>query len=237
MYSESFFSRTELLIGSETSKELRQKTVLLVGLGGVGSYAMEALARFGVENLILVDGDIIETSNLNRQLLALNSTIGQYKTEAALQRIKDINPNCKVIIHTTWLNEENVKKFFDPKPDFVIDAIDQVKAKVALIAACVDQEIELVSVLGTGNRLSSEGMGLEYLSRTHNCPLARGVRQKLRQMKVEKDIRVIYSSQGMIPKSSKAEGKENTTVGSSSFVPALAGLLAAEVAIRYLLEL
>lgn len=236
MNHSSFSDRTRQLIGSQAYQRLRSKKVLLVGLGGVGSYALEALARMGIGTIIIVDGDKIEESNLNRQLLALISTVGRAKTSVALERVGEINPECQVIPHNLWLSEENVDDLLESKPDFIIDAIDQVDAKGVLIEAAVKKNIEIVSVLGTGKRMSSEGFVLTKLSKTEYCPLARAVRRRVRQLEVKKDIDIIYSPLPLYSSPDQDSSKEQkNSIGSNSFVPAIAGLMAAERAINYLL--
>ena len=237
MNNEHFSSRTEMLIGKDNVERLAGKCVMVVGLGGVGSFVVEALARVGVGHLILIDGDVISMSNLNRQLFALHSTLGQFKTEVAKARIQDIYPTCKITLYTQWITPENVSSFLQDSPDYIIDAIDQVDAKVALLIEAGKSNLPVLSVMGTGNQITAEHFCIDDISKTHHCPLARAVRMRLRKEGVEKGLKVLYSPGEKLktePETEAQPGKKPP--GSISFVPSVAGLLAAGEVVRELMK-
>lgn len=237
MNNEHFTARTELLIGADCVQQLYQKCVMVVGLGGVGSYATEALARVGIGNLILIDGDVVSLSNCNRQLYALQSTLGQYKTEVAKQRIHDISPQTQVLVHTKWVRPDNMQEFFQIRPDYIVDAIDQVDAKVALLVEAKRHNLPIISVMGTGNQLTAEHFCVEDISKTHNCPLARAVRLRLRKEGIYSGIKVLYSTRPkLLPNYEGWSLESRRPPGSISFVPPVAGMLAAGEVVRDLLQ-
>ncbi len=239
------FSRTELLIGTEGCEKLRGKTILVFGLGGVGSHCTEALARCGVGRLILVDNDKVELSNLNRQSIAYHSTIGRYKTEVMTERIHDICPDIEVQTLETFVLPENLDTFFpEPggdwsstnliaRPDYVIDAIDTVTAKVAIAERAVKIGVPILSCMGTGNKLHADLFEIADLSETSVCPLCRIMRRELKERGVE-HLKVLYSKEKpLTPKNEAPNG--GRTPGSISFVPPVAGLLIAGEVIRDML--
>lgn len=243
MNNEHFSSRTEMLIGRESVDRLAKMSVMIAGLGGVGSYAVEALVRVGVGRVILIDGDVISVSNLNRQLYALHSTVGHYKTEVAKARIMDISPQCQVVLYQQWITPENVETFFSEPPDYIIDAIDQVDAKVALLLEASKRNIPVLSVMGTGNQLTAENFCLADISKTHDCPLARKVRLKLRKEGLEKGLQVLYAPGPKLKPEREADSEREagaqggrTPPGSLSFVPPVAGMLAAGAVVRALIK-
>jgi len=226
-----------MLIGKENIERLAGKCVMVVGLGGVGSFAVEALARAGIGHLVLIDGDFISVSNLNRQLFALHSTLGQFKTEVAKARILDISPACKVTHYTQWLTPENISLYLKDSPDYIIDAIDQVDAKVALLVEAVKNHFPILSIMGTGNQLTAEHFCITDISKTHNCPLARSVRLHLRKAGIEKGLKVLYSPGPKIePEQESEPGAGRKAPGSISFVPSVAGMLAAGEVVRELVK-
>ena len=228
------FSRTRMLLGSEGMEKLSGARVAVVGLGGVGSYALEALARGGVGALDLVDGDVIAPSNLNRQLLALHSTLGLYKTEAAERRVKDINPAALVRTWPLFLTPQNLDTLPLAQYDYIVDAIDTVSAKIALILRAKELGVPILSAMGTGNKLDPAALRLADLSETANDPLARVMRKELRRRGVE-HLKVLYSTE--LPHVEE-EGEESKgdpprpVPGSVSFVPSAAGLMIAGEVIR-----
>ena len=241
MNNEHFSSRTEMLIGKDNVDRLAEKCVMVVGLGGVGSFVVEALARVGVGNLILIDGDVISTSNLNRQLFALHSTLGQFKTEVAKARVQDISPTCKITTYPQWITPENVASFLQDSPDYIIDAIDQVDAKVSLLMEANKRNIPLLSVMGTGNQITAEHFCMDDISKTHHCPLARAVRMRLRKEGIFKGIQVLYSPGEKLKPEPETEAETDPQPGrkppgSISFVPSVAGLLAAGAVVRELIK-
>lgn len=221
-------ARLSLLIGEENVKLLANKTVLVLGLGGVGGYVVEALVRSGIGHIYLVDYDIIDITNMNRQMIALQSNIGKYKTEVWKERIKNILPTCKVTIKNEKIAEENIALLFQENIDYVIDACDTINTKFALIYECMYHNIPLITCLGTGKRMDPSKLEITDLRKTENDPLARILRKKVKEKKITSKIPVVWSRE--IPK--KTKEKE---IASSIFVPASAGILAASYVIKQLL--
>lgn len=234
------FSRTEILIGEENLKRLASSTVMVFGVGGVGSHCIEALARCGVGRLILVDPDEVALTNLNRQSIAYHSTIDQYKTQVMKQRIADINPNAEVLTFERFILPENMDALFEEIPgtiDYLVDAIDTVAAKLALAEYSVKHQIPLLSSMGTGNKLHGELFEITDISKTSVCPLCRVMRRELKNRGIY-HLKVLYSKEEPIKPLSgtgEATGKRSTP-GSISFVPPVAGLLIAGEVIRDLLK-
>lgn len=226
MTRADFLQRSELLFGSSSIERLEAACIVICGLGGVGSYAAEAVARAGIGRIILIDFDMINISNINRQLPALHSTVGRSKAEVVSERLRDINPQAEVKVIAQRLTAENAAELLQGA-DYCIDAIDDVRAKTALIRQCLVHGSGIVSVMGTGNKLRPELLELADIAKTHTCPLARAVRLALRKEGIEQGVRVVFSAE----QPHKAINEDNT-VGSCSFVPSVAGLLAASVAIR-----
>ncbi len=220
------FERLETLIGSKINL-LQNKTVMVVGLGGVGGHAFESLVRSGIENIIVVDSDTIELSNLNRQALAFQNTIGIPKTQIAVHLAKNINPNCHIISYQIFLTEENIDSIFNQKIDFVIDAIDTIKSKKILIKTCLKKNIPIISVMGTGNKMHPELLEIKDIRQTTYDPIAKIIRKMVKEEKISQKIPVVFSTEKPL-----IQGK----VGSNAFVPATAGLLASSYVINKLLE-
>ena len=174
-------SRTAALIGEDNLNKLLGSRVIVFGLGGVGSYTVEALARAGVGALTLVDGDTVALSNLNRQLYALHSTVGMKKTDVAAARVRDINPDCAVTTVSAFVTPENIDDFFDGRYDFCVDAIDDVKAKTAVAVKCAAESIPLIAAMGTGKKLRSDGFRVADINQTEYCPLSRVMRRKYKE--------------------------------------------------------
>lgn len=213
------FSREISLIGEEAFEKIKKSKVMIFGLGGVGSYAAEALARSGVGELVLVDSDNVDITNINRQLYALHSTVGMKKTEVAARRIKDINPECNVKTITAFYSAGDGDTFFTEKFDYVIDAIDTVSAKIDIAVECQKREIPLISCMGTGNKLHPELFEVADIYKTSVCPLCRVMRRELKRHNVKK-LKVVFSTE--MPKTYD----EMTRVPASiSFTPPVAGLL------------
>jgi len=224
--------RFAALVGPEKLKILATKTVLVCGLGGVGSYAAEALGRSGLGGLILADFDVVEASNLNRQLIALHSTIGCGKAEVMAARLRDIDPGLDVRIVTETIAPETLDALLDPVPDYVVDAIDDVSAKVALIARCVERGIPIVAAMGFANKLDPALIRLSTIDKTTVDPLSKTVRLRLRAMGIFAKVPVVYSTEP--PLAPRVPG---TRLGSCSFVPSVAGLyLASHVIHAFLTE-
>lgn len=234
------FSRTELLIGTENQKKLAASTIVVFGVGGVGSHCIEALARCGVGRLVLVDNDQVSLTNLNRQSIAYHSTVGQYKTHVMKARIADINPAAKVDTFETFVLPDNLTGLLDglEAVSYVVDAIDTVTAKLAITQYCTDRQIPLISSMGTGNKLHAELFEITDISKTSVCPLCRVMRKELKNRGIYK-LKVLYSKeQPLTPvcPSEEITGKRSVP-GSISFVPPVAGLLIAGEVIRDLLEI
>lgn len=233
------YSRMELLVGQEKMQELRKARIAVFGLGGVGSYVVEALARCGVGSLILVDPDRVSLTNINRQLYALQSTIGKQKTEIAKMRVQDI---CnEIIVHTydTFFNEETAGLFDFSSYDYVVDAIDTVSSKLLLIEMAKKAEVPVISCMGTGNKLNASGFEITDISKTSVCPLAKVMRTELKKRGIRK-VKVLYSKENPLKVQHSPDEQKGTAgrpvPGSISFVPPVAGFLIAGEVIRDLLK-
>ena len=234
----SQFSRTELLLGEESTTILAQKRVAVFGIGGVGSYVVEALARSGIGALDLIDNDTYALTNLNRQLYATHKTIGQDKVEVAKNRIADINPDCKVTVFKTFFLPENKNDFPFEEYDYIIDAIDTVAGKIALIEAAKEKNIPIISAMGAGNKLHPEMFEVADIHKTSVCPLAQVMRKELKKRGI-KDVKVVYSKEPPLKPLENTEEITNkrTTAGSTSFVPPVVGLIMAGVVVKDLLKI
>lgn len=232
------FARTELLIGEQGLERLKASSVLIFGLGGVGSHCAEALARCGVGKLILVDNDRVSVTNINRQSIAFHSTVGRCKTEAMEERIRDISPDTAVVTYQTFVLPDNLEEILAQRPDYIIDAVDTVTAKIAIAVKAQELGIPLVSSMGTGNKLHGEMFEIADISETSVCPLCRVMRKELRTRGIF-HLKVLYSKEKPIQVSEKNAGceeeKKRPVPGSISFVPPVAGLLIAGEAVRDLL--
>lgn len=213
------FSRTEALIGKENLEKLQNSKVAIFGLGGVGSYVLEGLARAGVGNLILVDNDTISESNLNRQIIALKSTIGKYKAEVAKDRVLQINPNANIKIYQEFFTKES-KDILDESLTYIVDAIDTVSSKIDLIVKAKELNIPIISCMGTGNKLDPTKFEVDDIYKTSVCPLAKVMRRELKQKDI-KNLKVVYSKEEPI------KTNIGRTPASISFVPSVAGLIIA----------
>lgn len=232
------FSRTERLIGEEGLRKLRRTCIMVLGVGGVGSHCIEALARSGVGRLILVDNDKVSLTNINRQSIAYHSTIGRYKTEVMKERIADICPETQVTTHETFILPENLEEIFKERPDYIIDAIDTVTAKIALAQKALECGIPIISSMGTGNKLHGEMFEIADISKTSVCPLCKVMRKELKARGI-RHLKVLYSKEMPVDVSDRETeedaGRRRALPGSISFVPPVAGLLIAGEAIRDLL--
>jgi tRNA A37 threonylcarbamoyladenosine dehydratase len=226
-------SRTEILIGEDRLNRLRTATVAIFGLGGVGGHAAEAIVRAGVGNVIIADYDRVTSSNINRQILSLESTMGIMKTEAAEQRFRDINPQLKIQTISSRITPDNIATIIEfKKPMYAIDAIDEIESKAALIKVFLNNNIPFVSSMGAGSRLDSSKIKIDDISKTHSCPLARIMRKKLKQEGIEKGVRCIFSTENLnkIKEPEHSDGKRMQ--GSTSFIPGIFGLIAAGIIIN-----
>lgn len=231
---ENQFSRTELLIGTEGLEKLAACRVAVFGIGGVGSYAAEALARSGVGALDLIDPDKVVLSNLNRQLYALHSTIGMYKVDAAKARILDINPDCRVNTYKTFFLPENADEFDFSLYDYVIDAVDTVTAKLELAVRAEKSGVPIISAMGAGNKLDAAAFMAADIYETSVCPLAKVMRRELKKRGI-KSLKVVYSKEESIKvnaASETEEGGRRSVPGSIAFVPSVAGLIIAGEVIK-----
>lgn len=232
------YSRMELLVGEEKMQELKQARIAVFGLGGVGSYVTEALARCGVGSLVLVDPDKISLTNINRQLYALHSTIGKLKTEIAKMRVRDICD--EIIVHTydTFFNEETAGLFDFSTYDYVVDAIDTVSSKLLLIEMAKKAGVPVISCMGTGNKLNASGFEITDISKTSVCPLAKVMRTELKKRGIKK-VKVLYSKELPLKPGHSGQEQKGTAgrpvPGSISFVPPVAGFLIAGEVVRDLL--
>ena len=233
------FSRMEILLGDEGSRRLSKAKFLIFGLGGVGSYVAEALARCGVGSLTLVDHDRISESNINRQLYALRSTVGKSKVQVAKERIHDIDPDILVHTYESFYNEETSGMFDFGGFDYVVDAIDTVTSKLLIIEKAKAANVPVISCMGTGNKLDASKFEITDISKTSVCPLAKAVRTELRKRGIRK-VKVLYSKEKPIKCAEGAEcrpGSGRPVPGSISFVPSVAGLLIAGEVVRDFLEI
>lgn len=218
------FSRTEILLGKEAVEKLQNAHVAVFGVGGVGGYVVEALARSGIGTLTLIDNDKVSLSNINRQIIALHSTIGKYKTEVAKARIADINPNANVYTRELFVLPETIEEIDFSGFDYVVDAIDTVSGKLAIIQSAKEKNIPVISAMGAGNKLNATAFCVKDISKTSGCPLARVMRRELKKRNIE-NVKVVYSEEE--PKKS-----EEGIVGSVAFVPSVAGLIVAGEVIK-----
>lgn len=244
------FSRTELLIGKEGIEKLKKSTVAIFGIGGVGSYAAEALCRCGIGKLVLIDYDDICITNINRQIHATRKTVGRSKVEAMRERLLDINPDADIVIHKELYNEETSVMLLQPEYDYVVDAIDMVSSKISLALKCIEMGIPVISCMGAGNKLDPTKLEITDIYKTSVCPLAKVMRYELRKRGVKK-LKVVYSREEPIkPNEDVSDCKTNCICsseetanninrrqipGSISFVPSAAGLAIASAVVRDIL--
>lgn len=247
------FSRTSQLLGDENMEKIKSARVAVFGLGAVGSFAVEALARTGVGSMVLVDFDQIDLSNINRQLLAFHSTVGQQKTDLAAGRVNDINPDCQVETHHTFVNAQTLDDLLSDQVDVVVDAIDGLNSKVNLIVEAKKKNLDIVSSMGAAGRIDISMIRTADISETRECPLARFVRRRLRRRGVHNGVPTVYSiekplnkqSAGSLENSvsesenmengSENRGRERPPIGSVVWVPGAFGLTIAGQVIQSIL--
>lgn len=218
------FERLELLIGNKIN-DIHNKKVLVIGLGGVGSYTVEGLVRSGIENIIIVDNDTISLSNLNRQLMTYHSNIDKYKTDEIENRILSINPNCKIKKITKFINMNNINDLFEDTIDYVVDACDTITVKLELIRICKRKNIKLISCMGTGNKMDPSKLKIMDIRKTNYDPIAKIIRKMVKDEGIKGKVIVVCSDEIGYTKVSKI-------IPSNSFVPATAGLLCASFVIN-----
>lgn len=234
----SWTERTELLLGEEKSTILRNAHVLVVGLGGVGAYAAEMIARAGVGHMTIADADTVGETNINRQLLALHSTIGRYKSEVMAERLRDINPNIDLQIVTDYIRDEKTYTLLDATHyDYVVDCIDTLSPKVNLIAGAIERNIPLVSSMGAGAKTDPTLIEIKDIGKTHHCPLAHMLRKRLHKVGIRSGFYAVFSPEpvreGTMILAEETNKKSN--VGTISYIPAVFGCACASVVIRDLL--
>ena len=239
MQSE-WLQRTELLIKEEGIERLQSANILIVGLGGVGSFAAEFLVRSGIGNLTIVDGDTVDITNINRQLPALNSTIDKNKTDVVAERILDINPEINLKKINEFLEPERMEEILtQEKFDYVLDCIDSLSPKLALIISCKRKKIKLVSAMGAGGKTDPSKVMVRDISKTNNCFLAKQIRKKLKKEQIHKGFRCVFSTEIQDENSLKMTDGSNykkSFYGTISYMPAIFGLYAAAEVIRFLLK-
>lgn len=229
------FTRTEKLIGKEAIKKLKKSKVAIFGLGGVGSFVAEGLSRAGVGNFVLVDKDVVDITNLNRQIIATRSTIGKSKVELMKKRILDINPNANVDIYKEFFLPKSSHRMIDNTVDYIVDAVDTVTAKIELVVTANSYGIPIISSMGTGNKLNPTLFEIADIYKTEVCPLAKIMRKELKERNI-KSLKVVYSKEKPIQNQLKTEGNKKTTPGSISFVPSVAGLIISSEVIKDILS-
>lgn len=228
---EKFSSRTEMLLGTEGVARLSAARVIVFGVGGVGGYAVEALARAGIGHIELVDSDRVSVSNINRQIIATHNTVDMYKTEAMAERIKSINPEAQVICHNMFFDVDKKEDFDFSSYDYVIDAIDSLSAKIELIASAHEANTHIISAMGAGNKLDPTRFEVSDISKTTVCPLARAVRIALRKRGID-HLKVVYSKEMPVIPPEQTDGMTKRVPGSVSFVPSVMGLIIAGEVIK-----
>ncbi len=234
------FSREELLIGREGLEKLQKARVAVFGVGGVGGHVVEALARSGVGALDLFDGDRVSLTNINRQIIALDSTVGRPKVEVAKERVLDINPDCRVEAREMFFTPENAGEVDFSQYDYVADAIDTVTSKIELIRLCREAGVPVISSMGAGNKLDPTAFRVDKIEKTSVCPLARVMRRELKKRGIT-GVKAVYSTEESLTPAQAQSGDEKGTAGrptpgSMAFVPSVAGLILAGEIIKDLLE-
>jgi tRNA A37 threonylcarbamoyladenosine dehydratase len=237
--SYEWLERTSLLLGDEKLKKLQNANVLVVGLGGVGAYAAEMIARSGVGRMTIADADTVSPTNINRQLIALHSTIGKEKSELMADRLRDINPEIELTVVNRFIKDDETDTLLDSdKFDYVVDAIDTLSPKLALIKGCLDRNIPLVSSMGAGAKTDPTKMEICDIAKTHHCPLAHMLRKRLHKIGIRSGFRAVFSPEpvreGAMILCEEQNKKSNT--GTISYIPALFGIGCASVVIRGLID-
>ena len=232
--------RTGLLLGAEKMQRLQEAHAVVVGVGGVGGYAAEMLVRAGLGHLVIIDSDCVGETNLNRQLLALRSTLGRGKCEVLRERLLDINPDLDIRVTETYIHEDNVASLLDSVPiDVVIDAIDTLSPKIALIQYCLARGLRLVSSMGAGAKLDATAVRVDDISRTRECPLAHALRKRLHRLGIQTGFLAVYSVEkprrdAVIPEESR---NKKSQVGTISYLPAVFGCVCAQAALQELTDI
>ena len=234
-----WLERSELLLGTECINRLKQANVLIVGVGGVGAYAAEMLVRAGIGKMTIADSDTVSLSNINRQLIALHSTIGRVKTDVLAERLKDINPELQLTVIAEYIKDEKTDEILDSEHfDYIVDAIDTLSPKLALIKGALDRNIPIVSSMGAGAKLDPTKMEICDISKTHHCPLAHMLRKRLHKMGIRRGFKAVFSAEPPIEGAMILceEQNKKSNVGTISYLPATFGIGCASVVIRDLVE-
>ncbi len=227
---KKWLERTELLVKKEGIEKLQKSTVLVVGLGGVGSFAAEFLARAGIGNLSIVDGDVIDVTNINRQLPALHTTIGKLKAQLVEERLKEINPKINLTVISKFLSPTDAYEIVDNKYDYVLDCIDSIQPKVQLLIACKRKKVKTISAMGAGGKMDPSKVKVRDISKTRDCTLARVIKKELKKHKIHKGIRCVFSSEIQDKNSvfiTDGSDFKKSFYGTISYMPAIFGLYAA----------
>ena len=235
----SWLERTELLVQKEGIEKLQKANILVVGLGGVGSYAAEFIARAGINKMTIVDGDVFDETNKNRQLPALDSTIGKSKAQILAARLKDINKDIQLTVLEEFLSPERAYEIVSKEFDYVLDCIDSITPKVNLIVAARRKKVKIISSMGAGGKLDASKIKVSDIGKTKNCTMARVLRKRLKERKVDKGVKAVYSEEIQISKSVKITDGTNfkkSYYGTISYMPAAFGLQAAAHVINFILK-
>lgn len=235
----SWLERTELLVQKEELQKLQNAHILIVGLGGVGSFAAEFIARAGVEKMTIVDGDVFDVTNKNRQLPALNSTLGKSKAKVLAERLRDINENIQLTVLEEFLTPERAFELVTKEFDYVIDCIDSILPKINLIVSARRKKVKVISSMGAGGKLDASKVCVKDISKTKHCAMARVIRKQLKKRKVDKGVKAVYSEEMQIPESVKVvEGAKykRSYYGTISYMPAAFGLQAAAEVVNFLIK-
>lgn len=235
----NWLERTELLLGIENANKIKNANVLVVGVGGVGAMAAEMICRTGIGRMTIVDADIVEESNINRQLPALSSTIGMYKTEVLHRRFIDINPSLKLTVLSEFIKDERTEEILDSEHfDYVVDAIDTLSPKVFLIHSCVSRSLKVVSSMGAGGKRDPSKVQVADIAESYNCKLARVLRKRLSKLGIRKGVDVVFSSEKTREAAVRVEEGfyKKSTVGTISYMPAVFGCHIANVVVAGLTE-
>ncbi|MBL6988230.1 MAG: tRNA threonylcarbamoyladenosine dehydratase [Bacteriovoracaceae bacterium] len=239
MTKSSWSDRTELLIGKQKLKSLKNSHVLIVGLGGVGGFAAECICRAGVGEMTIVDGDVISSSNCNRQTIALHSNLGKSKAQELAGRLRDINPKLKLHVVNKYMIDDDIESLVQPYFDYIIDAIDTITPKVQLLTAALKHNKKIVSAMGAGSKFDPEKIKVTDISKTHMCPLAQAIRKRLRTQGIKKGIKAVFSPEKIDKERIiVTDGSQNkkSIVGTISYMPPLFGAVCASVVIREIIE-
>ena len=230
----NFTTRTSFLVGDDGIKKLNNSNIIVFGVGGVGSFTVEALARAGVGNITIVDFDDVDITNINRQIPALHSTVGRYKVDVMEERILDINPNINIKNIRSLYNKDTSDEILTERYDYVVDAIDMVSSKIHLTETCEKKGLKIISSMGMGNKLDPTKIVVTDIHKTSTCPLAKVMRKELRDRGIKK-LKVVYSTEQPIELKKKVMNGRKVTPGSVSFVPSVGGLIIASVIVNELL--